>query len=215
MDKIIFATGNEHKMVEIRMILEELDMEILSQKEAGISADIVEDGETFEENALIKARGIARIAMQKPEYKNAIILADDSGLEIDHLNKEPGIYSARYMGEDTSYDIKNQALLDRLSGVPDEKRTARFVCAIAAAFPDGTSEVVRGTMEGIIAHRIAGENGFGYDPIFFLPEYGCTSAEISPEKKNELSHRGEGLRKMREIIERRIYSGEKYENTDR
>ena len=123
--------------------------------------------------------------------------------EIDYLGKEPGIYSARYLGEDTSYDIKNQALLDRLEGVPEEKRTARFVCAIAAAFPDGTSEVVRGTMEGAIGHETAGENGFGYDPIFFLPEYGCTSAELSPEKKNELSHRGEGLRKMREIIEKR------------
>lgn len=203
MEKIIFATGNEHKMVEIRMILKGLNMEILSQKEAGITADIVEDGQTFEENALIKAKGIAGLAAENPEYKNTVILADDSGLEIDYLNKEPGIYSARYMGEDTSYDIKNQALLDRLKGVPDEKRTARFVCAIAAAFPDGTSEVVRGTMEGIIGYEIAGENGFGYDPIFFLPEYGCTSAEISPEKKNELSHRGQGLRKMREIIEKR------------
>lgn len=203
MEKIVFATGNEHKMVEIRMILEGLGMEILSQKEAGITADIVEDGQTFEENALIKAKGIAMIAAENPEYKNTIILADDSGLEIDYLNKEPGIYSARYMGEDTSYDIKNQALLDRLEGVPDEKRTARFVCAIAAAFPDGTSEVARGTMEGAIGHMAAGENGFGYDPIFFLPDYGCTSAELSPEKKNELSHRGEGLRKMREIIEKR------------
>jgi len=203
MEKIIFATGNENKMVEIRMILADLGIEILSQKEAGIKADIVEDGKTFEENALIKATGIAKIAAENPEYRNAVILADDSGLEIDYLNKEPGIYSARYMGEDTSYDIKNQTLLDRLNGVPDEKRTARFVCAIAAAFPDGTSEVVRGTMEGSIGYKIAGENGFGYDPIFFLPEYGCTSAELSPEKKNELSHRGEGLRKMREIIEKR------------
>ena len=203
MEKIIFATGNEHKMVEIRMILDGLGMEILSQREAGIVADIVEDGQTFEENALIKAKGIARIAAKDPRYKDTIVLADDSGLEIDYLGKEPGIYSARYLGEDTSYDIKNQALLDRLEGVPDDERTARFVCAIAAAFPDGTSEVVRGTMEGAIGHEIAGENGFGYDPIFFLPEYGCTSAEISPEKKNELSHRGEGLRKMRAIIERK------------
>ncbi len=201
MDKIIFATGNEHKMVEIRMILEDLGIEVLSQREAGIEAEVVEDGTTFEENALIKAKGIAAAARQMPEYKNAVILADDSGLEIDYLNKEPGIYSARYMGEDTSYDIKNQALLDRLSGVEDEKRTARFVCAIAAAFPDGTSEVVRGTMEGIIGHEIIGANGFGYDPIFFLPEYGCTSAQLAPEKKNELSHRGEGLRKMRSILE--------------
>ena len=203
MDKIIFATGNEHKMVEIRMILEDLGIEVLSQREAGIEAEVVEDGTTFEENALIKAKGIAAAARQMPEYENAVILADDSGLEIDYLNKEPGIYSARYMGEDTSYDIKNQALLDRLSGVEDEKRTARFVCAIAAAFPDGTSEVVRGTMEGIIGHEIIGANGFGYDPIFFLTEYGCTSAQLAPEKKNELSHRGEGLRKMRSILESR------------
>lgn len=203
MDKIIFATGNKNKMIEIRMILADLGIEILSQKEAGITADIVEDGTTFEENALIKATEVARLAAQMPEYKGAVVLADDSGLEIDYLNKEPGIYSARYMGEDTSYDIKNRTLMDRLAGVPDEKRTARFVCAVAAAFPDGTSEVVRGTMEGIIGYEAAGENGFGYDPIFFLPEYGCTSAELPPEKKNELSHRGEGLRKMRRILEKR------------
>ena len=194
--RIIFATGNEGKMKEIRMILADLGVPVLSMKEAGVSADIVEDGKTFEENAAIKAETIR-------DLTGAIVLADDSGLEIDYLNKEPGIYSARYMGEDTSYDIKNQALLDRLDGVPDEKRTARFVCAIAAAMPDGSCEVVRGTMEGIIGHKIAGENGFGYDPIFFLPEYGCTSAELSPEKKNELSHRGEGLKKIRKILEQR------------
>lgn len=201
MEKIIFATGNAHKMEEIRMILSDLDMEILSQKEAGITANVIEDGATFEENAIIKAEGIRKIAAENPEYENSIVLADDSGLEIDYLNKEPGIYSARYLGEDTSYDIKNNALLDRLEGVPEEKRTARFVCAIAAAFPDGTTRVVRGTMEGRIGYKIAGENGFGYDPIFYLPEYGCTSAELAPEKKNELSHRGEGLRKMRAVIE--------------
>ena len=204
MKKIIFATGNEHKMAEIRMIFADLGAEVLSQREAGIQADVVEDGSTFEENALIKAAEIAKIAAGMPQYKDAVILADDSGLEIDYLNKEPGIYSARYMGEDTSYYIKNQALLDRLDGVPDEKRTARFVCAIAAAFPDGSTQVVRGTMEGIIGHEIAGENGFGYDPIFFLPEHGCTSAQLAPEKKNELSHRGEGLRKMRIILEEKM-----------
>ena len=209
MEKIIFATGNAHKMIEIRMILEDLGMEILSQKEAGITADVVEDGKTFEENALIKATKIAEAAANMPKYKNAVVLADDSGLEIDYLNKEPGIYSARYMGEDTSYDIKNQNLIDRLDGVPDEKRTARFVCAIAAAFPDGSSEVVRGTMEGIIGYEIAGENGFGYDPIFYLPEYGCTSAQLAPEKKNELSHRVEGLRKMRKILEKKLESRER------
>ena len=201
MDTIIFATGNKNKMIEIRMILADLGCRILSQKEAGIQADVVEDGQTFEENALIKATTIADIARKMPEYKNAVVLADDSGLEIDALNKEPGIYSARYMGEDTSYDIKNQALIDRLEGVPDEKRTARFVCAIAAALPDGSTEVVRGTMEGRIGYEITGENGFGYDPIFYLPQFGCSSAELEPEKKNELSHRGEGLRKMRKVLE--------------
>ena len=201
MDTIIFATGNKNKMIEIRMILADLGCKILSQKEAGIQADVVEDGQTFEENALIKATTIADIARKMPEYKNAVVLADDSGLEIDALNKEPGIYSARSMGEATSYDIKNQALIDRLEGVPDEKRTARFVCAIAAALPDGSTEVVRGTMEGRIGYEITGENGFGYDPIFYLPQFGCSSAELEPEKKNELSHRGEGLRKMRAVIE--------------
>lgn len=206
MDTIIFATGNKNKMIEIRMILADLGCKILSQKEAGIQADVVEDGQTFEENALIKVTTIADIARKMPEYKNAVVLADDSGLEIDALNKEPGIYSARYMGEDTSYDIKNQALIDRLEGVPDEKRTARFVCAIAAALPDGSTEVVRGTMEGRIGYEITGENGFGYDPIFYLPQFGCSSAELEPEKKNELSHRGEGLRKMRKVLEEKLES---------
>ena len=206
MDTIIFATGNKNKMIEIRMILADLGCKILSQKEAGIQADVVEDGQTFEENALIKATTIADIARKKPEYKNAAVLADDSGLEIDALNKVPGIYSARYMGEDTSYDIKNQALIDRLEGVPDEKRTARFVCAIAAALPDGSTEVVRGTMEGRFGYEITGENGFGYDPIFYLPQFGCSSAELEPEKKNELSHRGEGLRKMRKVLEEKLES---------
>lgn len=204
MKKLIFATGNENKMTEIRMILADLKMEVLSQKEAGIQADVIENGSTFEENAAIKASEVARIAVSMPGYEDAVVMADDSGLEIDRLNKEPGIYSARYMGVDTSYDIKNQALIDRLEGVPDEERTARFVCAIAAVFPDGSCEVVRGTMEGRIGYEIAGENGFGYDPIFYLPEYGCTSAQLSPEKKNELSHRGEGLRKIREILKKKL-----------
>ena len=164
-------------------------------KEAGVSADIVEDGKTFEENALIKARAICKLAGE-------MVLADDSGLEIDYLNKEPGIYSARYMGEDTSYHIKNKSLIDRLEGVPDEKRTARFVCAIAAVFPDGKELVVRGTVEGIIGYEEKGENGFGYDPIFYLPECGCTTAELPPEEKNSISHRGNALRLMKELLER-------------
>ena len=193
MKKIIFATGNEGKMKEIRMILADLGVPVLSMKEAGVSADIVEDGKTFEENAAIKAETIR-------DLTGAIVLADDSGLEIDYLGGEPGIYSARYMGEDTSYDIKNQNLLDRLEGVPDEKRTARFVCAICAALPDGRKLTTRGTIEGIIGHGISGENGFGYDPIFWLPEYGCSTAELSPEKKNELSHRGKALRAIKEQL---------------
>ena len=194
MSRIIFATGNADKMKEIRMILSDIGMEILSMKEAGISADIVEDGATFEENAMIKARAIAKLA---PED---IILADDSGLEIDYLNKEPGVYSARYMGEDTSYHIKNANLIQRLEGVPDEKRTARFVCAIAAVFPDGRRKTVRAAMEGRIGYEEKGENGFGYDPIFYLPEYGCTSAELSMEEKNRISHRGKALCLIKEEL---------------
>lgn len=195
MRRLIFATGNEHKMVEIREILGELPVEILSMKDVGIKVDIVENGNTFEENALIKAKEVCKLAGE-------MVLADDSGLEIDYLNGEPGIYSARYMGEDTSYRIKNQNLIDRLEGVPDEKRTARFVCAIAAAFPDGRSFVVRGTIEGIIGYEERGTNGFGYDPIFYLPERGVSTAEIPPEEKNSISHRGNALRKMKELLER-------------
>lgn len=193
MDKLIFATKNEGKMREIRMILGDLGVPVLSLKDAGIEADIEENGETFEENAVIKAR-----AVQK--FTGGIVLADDSGLEIDSLNGEPGIYSARYMGEDTSYVIKNQNLIDRLQGVPEEKRTARFVCVIAAALPDGRVLTSPGVMEGRIGYAAAGENGFGYDPIFFLPQYGCTSAQLSAEQKNEISHRGKALHAMREQL---------------
>ncbi len=191
--RIIFATGNEGKMKEIRLILEDLGLEILSMKEAGIQAEIREDGSSFEENAVIKARAVM-------ELSGSIVLADDSGLEVDALNKEPGIHSARYLGEDTSYHVKNRSLIDRLEGVPDEKRTARFVCAIAAALPDGRVLTTRRTMEGIIGYEERGEGGFGYDPIFYLPEYGCSTAELSMEKKNELSHRGKALRAMKEML---------------
>ena len=195
--RIVFATGNKNKMEEIRMILEDLGMPVYSMKEAGVDTEIIEDGITFEENAEIKARAIARF------LPNDIVLADDSGLEIDYLDKAPGVYSARFAGEDTSYDIKNRILLDKLEGVPEEERTARFVCAIAAVFPDGTVENVRGTIEGRIAHEIIGENGFGYDPIFYYPECGCTTAEMTAEQKNELSHRGKALRAMKTLIEKK------------
>ena len=191
--RIVFATGNAGKIKEIRMIMEDTGMEVVSMKDAGIMADIDENGKTYEENALIKARAVAA-------FTNDIVMADDSGLEIDYLNKEPGVYSARYMGEDTSYDIKNNNLIERLDGVPKEKRTARFVCAIAAVLPDGKELVTRQTMEGYIGWEIAGTNGFGYDPIFYLDEYGCSSAELTPQQKNAISHRGKALRAMREML---------------
>ena len=195
--RLVFATGNVGKMREIRMIMEDTGMEILSMKEIGINPDIVEDGSTFTENAVIKAKAVAALT-------DAIVLADDSGLEIDALNKEPGIYSARYMGEETSYRIKNANLIERLEGVPDEKRTARFVCAIAAVLPDGELLTTQGTVEGRIGYEEKGENGFGYDPIFFLPEFGCTSAELTDEQKNEISHRGKALRAMKELLQEKM-----------
>ncbi len=211
MRPILFATNNDHKMQEIRMILQDLGTEICSLKEAGLSIHVEEDGQTFEENALLKATAVRKAADQMDAYRESIVLADDSGLEIDALNKEPGIYSARYLGEDTPYEVKNQNLLSRLEDVPMIQRSARFVCAVAAAFPDGSTQVVRGTMEGFIAHEAAGENGFGYDPIFYLPAYGCTSAQLPPDVKNAISHRGDGLRKMRAILEQREDNDE---NTD-
>ncbi|MCI6429775.1 MAG: XTP/dITP diphosphatase [Oliverpabstia sp.] len=197
MKKIIFATGNAGKMKEIRNILSDLPVQVLSMKEVGIQTDIVEDGKTFAENAVIKARAIMQLTGE-------VVLADDSGLEIDYLNKEPGIYSARYMGEDTSYRIKNANLIQRLEGVPDEKRTARFVCAIAAAFPDGTVKTTEGTIEGRIGYEEKGENGFGYDPIFYVPEFECTTAELSEEQKNKISHRGRALAEMKEILKDKL-----------
>lgn len=196
MKRIIFATGNANKMEEIRMILADCGYEILSLADMGIDADIVEDGSTFEENAVIKATFISRL----PEAEGCVVLADDSGLEVDYLNKEPGIYSARYEGVDTPYSIKNQIIIDRLEGVPDEQRTARFVCAIAAAFPDGRVETRRGTIEGRIGYAPAGKNGFGYDPIFYVPEFGKTTAELDPEEKNKVSHRGRALEMIREVL---------------
>lgn len=197
-DKIVFATGNAGKMKEINMILADLGIPVISMKEAQIDIDIEENGTTFEENAMIKASTIAEELKRRNE--SALVLADDSGLEVDYLNKEPGIYSARYMGEDTSYTIKNANIISRLEGVEDEKRTARFACAIALVFPDGTSYTTRGTIEGRIGYEEKGENGFGYDPIFYLPEYQCYSAELAPEEKNKISHRGKALEQAKDMI---------------
>ena len=193
MKKLIFATGNQGKLKEIREIMADLDVEVLSMKEAGVQTEIEENGTTFEEKAVIKARAVGKLTGE-------LTLADDSGLEIDYLNKEPGVYSARYMGEDTSYHVKNASLIKRLEGVPMEQRTARFVCVIAAVFPDGKVETARGTIEGVIGYEERGENGFGYDPIFYVPELNCSTAELTPGQKNEISHRGKALRKMKEIL---------------
>ncbi len=191
--RIIVATGNAGKMREFGMILGSLGAELLSMKDAGVTAEIIEDGTTFAENAEIKARAVWRQTGQ-------IVLADDSGLVIDYLGGEPGIYSARYLGENTSYDVKNRVILDRLAGTAEEERTARFVCAIAAVLPDGRTLHTEGTVEGMIAHEPAGDGGFGYDPIFYLPEYGMTSAQLPAEEKNRISHRGKALRAMERLL---------------
>lgn len=192
--RIVFATNNEGKLREIRAILSDLGVEVVTMKEAGIQIDIEENGATFEENAVIKVKTVATVC-------NDIVMADDSGLEIDALNKEPGVYSARYLGEDTSYHVKNNTLIQRLEGIEPDKRTARFVCAIAAALPDGRILETKGTIEGVIGYEERGENGFGYDPIFLIPEYGKTTAEIDAELKNQLSHRGKALRLMKEKLQ--------------
>lgn len=195
--KIVFATGNAGKMREIREILADMDLEVVSMAEIGADIEIEENGTTFEENAAIKARAVGKVCGE-------IVLADDSGLEVDHLNREPGIYSARYMGEDTPYSIKNANIIQRLEGVPQEERTARFVCAIAAVFPDGEEVVTHGEIEGWIDYEEKGSNGFGYDPIFFVPEFGRTTAELSDEEKNSVSHRGRALRKMKDELRKRL-----------
>ncbi|MBQ8039609.1 MAG: XTP/dITP diphosphatase [Lachnospiraceae bacterium] len=197
MTKIIFATGNQGKMREIKQIMKDMDVEVVSMKEAGIFTDIEENGTTFEENALIKARAIAGEA-------KAIVLADDSGLEIDFLDKAPGVLSARYLGEDTPYEVKNAHILELLKNVPKSERSARFVCSIAAVFPDGREFTTYSTIEGEIAPKSAGENGFGYDPIFFVPEFGKTTAELSAEEKNKISHRGKALTMMKDILKKEI-----------
>lgn len=202
--RIVFATGNAGKIKEIRMIMEDTGMEVVSMKDAGIRVDrvdIEENGQSYEENALIKARAVAA-------FTKDIVMADDSGLEIDYLNKEPGIYSARYLGEDTPYSVKNANLINRLEGVPDEERTARFVCAIAAVLPDGRELTTRATIEGRIGYEEKGANGFGYDPIFYVPRFDKTTAELTEEEKNQVSHRGKALQLMKEELK-------KYEDIDR
>lgn len=200
MKRIVFATGNTGKIREIRTIMADTGMEVVSMKDAGIQTDIEENGSTYEENALIKARAVAALTED-------IVMADDSGLEIDYLNKEPGVHSARYLGDDTPYSVKNADLISRLEGVPDEQRTARFVCAIAAVLPEGKELTVRATIEGRIGYEEKGAGGFGYDPIFYVPELDKTTAELTEAEKNEISHRGKALRLMKEELK-------KYESID-
>ncbi len=193
MRTIIVATQNEGKVKEIKKMMEDLKVEVKTMGEVGIDIDIEENGKTFVENAIIKAETLK-------EYTDAIILADDSGLEIDYLNKEPGVYSARYLGKDTSYVVKNQMILDKLKGVPKEKRTARFVCAMAAAARNLPTLTTQGTIEGYIGYEAKGTNGFGYDPIFYVEAFNTSTADMSSELKNEISHRGNALRQMKEKL---------------
>lgn len=193
--RIVFATGNAGKIKEIQMIMADTGMEVISMKEAGINVDIEENGSTYEENALIKARAVAA-------FTNDIVMADDSGLEVDALNKEPGVFSARYLGEDTPYSIKNAEIIKRLDGVPKEKRSARFVCVIAAVLPDRRELTTRATIEGRIGYEEKGSNGFGYDPIFYVPQFEKTTAELTEQQKNEISHRGKALRLMKEELKK-------------
>jgi len=190
MKKIIFATTNEGKMDEIRMIMKDMDVQLCSLKDIGIKADIVEDGVTFEENAIIKAKTIM-------ELTGEIVMADDSGLEVDYMDKAPGVFSARWLGEETPYSVKNKQIIENLKGVEGKDRSARFVCAIAAAFPDGRVITTIGTIEGEIAHEERGIHGFGYDPILYVPEYGKTTGEMLPAFKNTISHRGKALDAMK------------------
>lgn len=193
--RIIFATGNAGKMREIRLILEDLGCQVISMKEAGADPEIVEDGKSFAENAEIKARAVWNCT-------GDIVLADDSGLVVDYIGGEPGIYSARYMGEDTSYEIKNRNIIERLEGASGDERAARFVCNIAAVLPDGRVLHTEAAMEGLIAEEPAGCEGFGYDPILYIPEFEKTSAELTIDEKNRISHRGKALEAMKSELKK-------------
>ena len=207
MKRIVFATGNQGKLKEIKEIMKDRDVTVVSMKEAGVNVPIIENGSTFLENAEIKAKTVADNLKKQCDAKGEaftdLVLADDSGLEVDALNKEPGIYSARYLGEDTPYEKKNRVIIDRLKEVEKKDRTARFVCAIAACIPGEETVFTKGTIEGYIGYELRGENGFGYDPIFMYPEKNCSTAELSMEEKNKISHRGKALKEMKKILTER------------
>ncbi len=192
--RLIAATKNRGKLEEIAQLLTHFPCEVVSMSEAGIHDDIEENGSTFEENALIKAMSVWKSTGET-------VMADDSGLEVDCLGGAPGVYSARYAGEGATDADRNRKLLDAMKGVDTDKRTARFVCAIAVVFPDGSHLISKGTCEGIIAFEPAGNNGFGYDPLFYVPGFGMTIAQMDADMKNGISHRGNALRKMVEMLE--------------
>ena len=197
--RLIIATSNEDKVREINEILVGTGFEAVSMREAGLYTEIIEDGTTFEENAMKKASAVHEAAGPE-DY----VMADDSGLCIDALDGAPGIYSARFCGENSTYPEKFAKIFSMLEGVPEEKRTARFVCAIAVVKPDGSGFTVRGETEGVLHEKPAGNNGFGYDPIFYVPEFGMTTAQMTPEQKHSISHRGRAIRKMVERLTEEI-----------
>ena len=190
--KLVVATGNQGKLKEIRAILPEY--EIVCLKDLDIDIDIVEDGKTFEENAIIKAETISKMT-------NMVTIADDSGLVVDYLGGAPGIYSARYAGEDATDEERNEKLLSELKDVPFEKRTARFACAIAIAYPNGKTYTFFDTCEGKITFEPLGTNGFGYDPLFYFEEFDTTLANVESERKNKVSHRYKSLVKLKNFLD--------------
>lgn len=196
--KLILATSNKDKAREIAEILSDTPFVVSTMKEEGFDPDIVEDGKTFEENALIKARAVHALA------QNAYVMADDSGLCIDALDGAPGIYSARFCGEDSTYPEKFAKIFEMLKDVPEEERTAKFVCSIAVVRPDGTEFTVRGEVCGVLHEKPMGDGGFGYDPIFYVPEFGMTTAQMTKEQKNSISHRGKASRAMAERLRAEI-----------
>ena len=192
--KLILATSNKDKAREIAEILSDTPFVVTTMKEEGYDPDIVEDGKTFEENALIKARAVHALA------EGAYVMADDSGLCIDALDGAPGIYSARFCGENSTYPEKFAKIFEMLKDVPEEKRTAKFVCSIAVVRPDGSEFTVRGEVCGVLHEKPMGDGGFGYDPIFYVPEFGMTTAQMTKEQKNSISHRGKASRAMAEKL---------------
>ncbi len=197
--RIVLATNNQHKADEISHVLGMDGLEFVTLNEAGIDSNPVEDGDTFEENARIKAQSARSLA------GSIAVMADDSGLEVDALGGAPGVYSSRFAGDDGNDSANNALLLERLKDVPDDKRTARFVCTLVFIDENGKELVSRGTVEGRIGHELRGEEGFGYDPLFFPDEYGgkLTFAEVAQSEKNKISHRACALRKMKELLQDR------------